>query len=160
LKINPDDIGSVIGSGGKVIKDIKERTGAEIDIEDDGTVFCSGKNGSAEKAKAIIEGMTHEYVAGERYEGEVMKITDFGAFVKIAEGTEGLVHISEIAPFRVDRVEKFLKAGDKVPVVVKGVDERDRLSLSIKMADAKFFANKMPVAPAPISSTIKPTDIK
>ncbi len=160
LKINPEDIGSVIGSGGKVIKDIKERTGSEIDIEDDGTVFCTGKNGAAEKAKAIIEEMTHEYVAGERFEGEVMKITEFGAFVKIAGGTEGLVHISEIAPFRVDRVEKFLKAGDKVPVVVKGVDERDRLSLSIKMADPKFFADKMPAMPAPASAPIKPADTK
>ena len=159
IKINPEDIGSVIGSGGKVIKEIKERTGSEIDIEDDGTVYCTGKNGSAEKAKAIIEEMTHEYVAGERFEGEVMKVTEFGAFVKIAGGTEGLVHISEIAPFRVDRVEKFLKAGDKVPVVVKGVDERDRLSLSIKMADSKFFADKMPAAPT-VSAPIKPTDTK
>jgi polyribonucleotide nucleotidyltransferase len=144
IKIKPDQIGGVIGSGGKVIKEIKEKTGADIDIEDDGTVYCTGKNGSAEKAKAIIEAMTHEYKAGERYEGEVTKIADFGAFVKIGNGnTEGLVHVSEIASFRVENVNTILKIGDKVPVVVKGVDERDRISLSIKLADPDWAKNKL-----------------
>jgi len=142
IKIKPDQIGGVIGSGGKVIKEIKEKTGAEIDIEDDGTVYCTGKDGSAEKARDIIEAMTHEYKAGEKYEGEVVKITDFGAFVKINGGTEGLVHVSEIAPFRIDNVSAILKPGDKVPVVVKGIDERDRISLSIKMADPDWAKNK------------------
>jgi len=149
LKIQQDQIGMVIGSGGKTIKDIKEKSGADIDIEDDGTVYCTGKNGSAEKAKMIIESMTHEYKAGERYEGEVTKITDFGAFVKIGFDSEGLVHVSEIAPFRVDRIGDILKVGDKVPVVVKGVDERDRISLSIKSADPEF-AKKKVVASAPV----------
>ena len=150
IKIKPDQIGGVIGSGGKTIKEIKEKTGADIDIEDNGTVYVSGKNGAAEKAKAIIEGMTHEYKAGERYEGEVVKIAEFGAFVRIGYNTEGLVHISEIAPFRVDRVEKYLKVGQKVPVIVKGIDERERVSLSIKMADSKLFEDKSgPVPPAP-----------
>ena len=144
IRIKPDRIGGVIGSGGKTIKEIKEKTGAEIDIEDDGTVYCTGKNGSAEKARDIIEAMTHEYKAGEKYEGEVTKTTDFGAFVKIGNGnTEGLVHISEIASFRVDNVSTILKVGDKVPVVVKGVDERDRISLSIKLADPDWAKNKL-----------------
>jgi polyribonucleotide nucleotidyltransferase len=146
LKIRPDQIGGVIGSGGKVIKEIKEKTGADIDIEDDGTVYCTGKDGSAEKAKAIIEEMTHEYKPGERYEGEVTKIADFGAFVRIGNGkTEGLVHVSEIATFRVENVNTILKVGEKVPVVVKEVDtERGRVSLSIKMADPNWANSKLP----------------
>jgi len=146
LKIKPDQIGGVIGSGGKVIKEIKEKTGADIDIEDDGTVYCTGKDGSAEKAKAIIEAMTHEYKPGERYEGTVTKIAEFGAFVRLQGDTEGLVHVSEIAPFRVENVNTVLKVGDKVPVVVKEVDpERGRIGLSIKMADPNFA--KKPVDP-------------
>lgn len=144
IKIKPDQIGGVIGSGGKVIKEIKEKTGAEIDIEDDGTVYCTGKNGSAEKAKMIIEAMTHEYKAGERYEGIVTKIADFGAFVRLQGDTEGLVHVSEIAPFRVDMVGSILKVGEKVPVIVKEVDpERGRISLSIKLADPDWAKNKL-----------------
>jgi polyribonucleotide nucleotidyltransferase len=145
IKIKPDQIGGVIGSGGKVIKEIKEKTGAEIDIEDDGTVYCTGKDGSAEKAKAIIEAMTHEYKPGERYEGTVTKIAEFGAFVRLQGDTEGLVHVSEIAPFRVDRVESLIKVGEKVPVIVKEVDpERGRVSLSIKLADPDWAKNKLP----------------
>lgn len=144
LKIKQDQIGLVIGSGGKTIKEIKEKTGADIDIEDDGTVYCTGKDGSAEKARDIIEAMTHEYKAGEKYTGEVTKITEFGAFVKIGLGnSEGLVHISEIAPFRVENVNTILKVGEKVPVVVKGVDERERISLSIKSADPDFAKKKL-----------------
>ncbi|MFA6536396.1 MAG: polyribonucleotide nucleotidyltransferase [Candidatus Paceibacterota bacterium] len=139
IRIKPDQIGGVIGSGGKTINDIKEKTGVEaIDIEDDGKIFITGKNGSAEKAKKIIEEMTHEYKRGEKFQGEVVKILDFGAFVRIGYNAEGLVHISEIAPFRVDRVTAVLKEGDKVPVVVKEIDERGRISLSIKQADPNF----------------------
>lgn len=144
IKIKPDQIGGIIGSGGKTIKEIKEKTGAEIDIEDDGTVYCTGKNGSAEKAKLIIEAMTHEYKAGEKYEGTVTKVTDFGAFVKIGDSdNEGLVHVSEIASFRIENVSTVLKPGDKVPVLVKGVDERDRISLSIKLADPEWAKKKL-----------------
>lgn len=141
-KIKQDQIGGVIGSGGKVIKEIKEKTGADIDIEDDGTVYFTGKNGSAEKAKAIVEQMTHEYKAGEKYEGIVTRVEAFGAFVRIAEGTEGLVHVSEIANFRVDNVSDYLKVGDKVPVVVKGVDEKERIALSIKSTSPDFIKKK------------------
>ena len=147
IKIRPDQIGGVIGSGGKVIKEIKEKSGADIDIEDDGTVYCTGKDGAAEKAKAIIEAMTHEYKIGERYEGVVTKIAEFGAFVRLQGDTEGLVHISEIAPFRVEKVESLVKVGEIVPVVVKEVDaERGRVSLSIKMANPDWAKNKLPKA--------------
>ena len=118
--------------------EIREKTLTEIDIEDDGTVFITGKDGGAEKAKQIIEEMTREYMKGDRFEGTVVKILDFGAFVKIGHNTEGLVHISEIAPFRVEKVSEMLKEGMIVPVVVKEVDDRGRVNLSIKQADPTF----------------------
>jgi len=142
IQIKPEQIGSVIGSGGKIIKQIKEDTGAEIDIEDDGLVYITGKDGTAEKARDIIESLTHEYKAGERFEGEVVRILDFGAFVNIAPSTDGLVHVSEIAQFRVEDVKKYLKEGDKVPVVVKEVDDKGRINLSIKQADPDFIKEK------------------
>lgn len=144
MKIQQDQIGEVIGSGGKTIKSIKEKTGAEIDIEDDGTVYITGKDGSAEKAMDIVESMTHIYKPGEKFEGEVMRIEAFGAFVNIGYETDGLVHVSEIAPFRIDNVADYLKIGDKVPVVVKGVDERNRIALSIKSANPDFIKKKNP----------------
>ncbi len=144
LKIKPDQIGMVIGTGGKVINEIKEDTGVEgIDIEDDGSVFITGKGGTAEKAAAIIAEMTHEYKAGERFTGTVVKLAEFGAFVSIGANTDGLVHVSEIAPFRIERVESVLKVGDKVPVIIKEVDpERGRIKLSIKDADPSFIKQK------------------
>ncbi len=139
IKIKPDQIGMVIGSGGKTINEIMEKTLAEIDIEDDGTVFLTGKNGAAEAAKKIIEEMTHEYKPGERFDGEVTRLMEFGAFVRIGANAEGLVHISELASFRVDRVSDVVKEGDKVPVVVKEIDEKGRINLSIKRADPHFI---------------------
>lgn len=143
VKVKIDQIGLVIGPGGKTINGIKEKTGVEeITIEEDGTVFITGKNGSAEKAFQIISDMTREYKKGERFIGEVVKILDFGAFVRITGGAEGLVHISEIAPFRVDRIEKYLKEGDVVPVVIREIDEKKRINLSIKEADPNFVKQK------------------
>jgi len=140
IKINPDQIGMVIGGGGKTIKEIKEKTGAEIDIEDDGSVFITGKDGSAEKASDIIKAMTKVFVKGETVmDAEVVKITDFGAFVKLNQSTEGLVHVSEIAPFRVESVAKLLKVGDRVPVIVKEIDDMKRLKLSIKDIKPDMF---------------------
>jgi len=140
IKIKPDQIGMVIGSGGKVVKDIKERSGAEVTIEDDGTVYLTGKDGSAEKAREIIEGMTHEFKVGEVLKGEVVKTADFGAFVSLNAYTDGMVHISEIAPFRVERVADIIKEGMIVPVKVIKVDsERGKISLSIREADPNFF---------------------
>lgn len=143
MKIKPDQIGMVIGGGGKVIKEIKEKSGAEITIEDDGTIYLTGKGESAELAKKTIEEMTHEFSVGEILKGEVVRIADFGAFVKLNHFTDGLVHISEIAPFRVERVVDIIKEGMIVPVKVIKVDrEQGKISLSIKEADPKFFAPK------------------
>ena len=143
VKINKDQIGMVIGPGGKNINAIREQTGTEITIEEDGTVFITGKGDGADKAKQIIEEMTHEYKVGDTANGVVVKIMEFGAFVKIGANTEGLVHISEIAPFRVDQVSAILKEGDNVPIKIIKVDERGRLNLSIKEADKDFFKPKV-----------------
>ena len=140
IKIRPDQIGGVIGSGGKVINGIREKTGAELTIEDDGTVYITGKNGAADAAKKIVEEMTHEYKVGDELEGEVVKIIEVGAIVKISSTTDGLVHISELAPWRVAKVTDLVKEGMKVPVKVVAVDaERGRISLSIKAAKPDFF---------------------
>lgn len=143
MKIKPDQIGLVIGTGGKTINEIRDVTHVDdITIEDDGSIFITGKNETAMKAKEIIFNMTREYLPGEKYDGEVVRMMDFGAFVKIGPNAEGLVHVSEIAPFRVERVETYLKEGDKVPVVVKEVDEKGRLNLSIKSANPDFFTKR------------------
>ncbi len=157
IKINPDQIGMVIGSGGKTVNKIREDTGAEITIEDDGTVFLTGKDGAADKAKIIIEAMTHEYVIGEAFTAKVIKIIEVGAIVSFNNGGgEGLVHISEIAPFRVTKVTDVLKEGMEVPIKVVGVDkERGRISLSIKEADKDFIKNPYPpVTPKPPTPTV------
>jgi len=144
IKINPDMIGMVIGGGGKTIKEIKEKTGAEITIEDDGTVYFTGKGDSAEKAKNIVLEMTHEYKVGEVLKGEVVKIADFGCFVKLNAFTDGMVHISELAPFRVERVSDIIKEGMIVPIKVISIDrEKGRIGLSIKEADKDFFSVKI-----------------
>ncbi len=139
IKIKPDQIGLVIGTGGKTVNEIKEKTGAEIDIENDGAVLITGRNDSAARAQKIIEEMTREYKIGEKFEGEVTKIFDFGALVRIAPNVEGLVHISEIAPFRIDNINKILKEGEKVAVIIKDIDEiKKKISLSIKDIDPNF----------------------
>ncbi|MFA6458852.1 MAG: polyribonucleotide nucleotidyltransferase [Candidatus Paceibacterota bacterium] len=143
MTIKPDQIGLVIGTGGKTINEIRDNTGVEdISIEDDGSIFITGKGGTAEKAREIIHGMTREYMPGEKFDGEVTRLMEFGAFVKIGPNAEGLVHVSEFAPFRVERVETYVKEGMKVPVSVKEVDEKGRLNLSIKAANAEFFTKK------------------
>lgn len=140
IKIDPDKIGMVIGSGGKTIKEIKEKSGAEITIEDDGTVYFTGKDGSAQRAKAVVEEMTHEFKVGEMLKGEVVKLADFGAFVRLNHFTDGMVHISELAPFRVAKVSDIIKEGMIVPVKVISVDaDRGKIGLSIKEADKDFF---------------------
>lgn len=139
LSIKKDQIGSVIGPGGKTINKIRDDTGvSDIVIEEDGTVFITGKEDSAERARDIIESMTHQYSVGEKFEGTVSRIVDFGAFVKLNDHAEGLVHISEIAPFRVEKVTDYLSVGKKVPVIIKEIDGQGRLNLSIKQADPNF----------------------
>jgi polyribonucleotide nucleotidyltransferase len=143
IKINPDKIGMVIGGGGKTIKEIKEKTGAEITIEDDGTVYFTGVGDSATKAKEIVEMMTHEFQVGEILKGEVVKVADFGAFVRLNAYSDGMVHISELAPFRVERVADIIKEGMIVPVKIIKVDAAaGKISLSIREADKDFFAKK------------------
>src|SRR3989338_4295271 len=139
IKIKPDQIGLVIGTGGKTIKEIKEKTGAIIDIEDDGTVYITGKKEACEEAKKIIEEMTHEYKVGDRMRAEVVKVAEFGVFVKVSGGTEGLVHISEIVPRRIKSADELVKVGDIVPVVLKEIDERGRLKFSIKDISPEWF---------------------
>ncbi len=143
IKVLKSQIGLVIGPGGKTINGIREETGVEdISIEEDGTIFIAGGAEAAKEALRQIEELTHEYKAGDTFEGEVVKIVDFGAFVRIGRNTEGLVHASEIAPFRVERVSSILKEGDKVPVVIKEIDAKDRINLSIKAVDPDFAKRK------------------
>ncbi|MEI6480494.1 MAG: polyribonucleotide nucleotidyltransferase [bacterium] len=141
LVINKELIGLVIGPQGKMIKEITEKTGAEINIEQDGTVYITGKNGSADAARELIYNLTREYKAGEVFSGTVTRLMDFGAFVQFAPNMEGLVHVSEIAPFRVQRVSDVLREGMQVPVIIKEIDEKKRINLSIKGVDSSFIKN-------------------
>lgn len=148
LKIKEDQIGLLIGPGGKTINGIKERSGCtEINIEEDGTVYVTGQNGTAEIAAGMIQELTREYAVGERFDGIVTRIMDFGAFVKIGTNTEGLVHISELAPFRVNKVTDVVSEGEQVPVIIKEIDEKKRVNLSIKDVDPNFASNKGVTAP-------------
>ncbi len=138
MKIKPEKIGAVIGSGGKTVNEIREKTNTEIQIEDDGTIFITGKGDDPAKARVIIEALVHEYVVGDLEEGLVTKITDFGIFVALNEKTEGMVHISEIAPFRINSIEKYIAVGQRIPVkVIK--NERGKIGLSIKEANKDFI---------------------
>jgi polyribonucleotide nucleotidyltransferase len=135
IKINPDKIGLLIGPGGKTIKGIVAETGAEINIEDDGSVHIYSNNGdSLARAKQIINGMTKEISIGETYQGTVVSIKEFGAFVEVLPGKDGLVHISELADFRVNKVQDVVKVGDAVWVKCIGVDDKGRVKLSRKAA--------------------------
>lgn len=143
MTIPVEQIGLVIGPGGKMINGIKDDTGVDdITIEDDGTIYMSGKNGTAEAAHARIQAITKVFAPGERAEGEVTRVLDFGAFVRISPTTEGLVHISELAPFRVARVADVVSVGETVPVIIKEIDEKGRYNLSLKDADADFATRK------------------
>ena len=133
IKSHPDKIRDVIGKGGATIRQICEESGAEIDISDDGQVRIYGENqAAAEKAFSMVEGITAEAEIGKIYTGKVNKIVDFGAFVNILPGTDGLVHISQIAEERVNQVSDYLKEGQEVQVKVLDVDNRGRIKLSMK----------------------------
>ncbi len=144
ISIHPDKIRDVIGKGGATIRSICEESGAEIDIGDEGQVRIYGENQeSAEKALSMVEGITAEAEIGKIYTGKVNKIVDFGAFVNILPGTDGLVHISQIAQERVNQVTDYLQEGQEVQVKVLDVDNRGRIKLSIKEAQAEL--NPAPV---------------
>jgi len=135
IKIHPDKIGLLIGPGGKTIKGIVAETGAEINIDDDGSVHIySSSRDSLNRAKEIITGMTKEIEVGESYHGRVVSIKEFGAFIEVLPGKDGLVHISELADFRVKNVEDVVKVGDLVWVKCIGIDEKGRVKLSRKAA--------------------------
>lgn len=137
IKINPDKIGAVIGKGGEVINKITKETGAQIDINDDGLItVAAADTANIERALEWIRGLTEEPEVGKIYEGKVVTIKDFGAFVNIMPGTDGMVHISQLSNERVERVEDVLHEGQIVKVKLTGIDERGRLSLSIKDVEA------------------------
>jgi polyribonucleotide nucleotidyltransferase len=138
LQINPIKIREVIGPGGKVINEIIEEYGVSIDIEDSGRIFVTAeKEEAAKKAVERIKNITREVKVDEVFQGKVKRILDFGAFVEILPGQEGLVHISQLAPYHVNRVEDIVKTGDIIPVKVISIDEQGRINLSLKEAKSK-----------------------
>lgn len=151
IKILPEQIGLVIGGGGKTINGIKDSSGVqEITIEEDGTVFVTGKNGTAQKAVDAIKSLTRVFTIGEPLDVTITRITTFGAFASIDTHHEGLIHISEIAPFRLETVEGIFTEGEVVPVVISKIDE-GKIGLSIKQHDPSF-AEKRGLKPTSTST--------
>ena len=152
LKVNPEKIGAIIGPGGKNIKKLVEESGCEIDIEDDGTVNIFSVSAEGMKiAVDAISGMTSEAEIGKIYRGKVVTVKEFGAFVEFLPGKDGLVHISELANFRVKKTEDIVKVGDDITVKCLGVDEKGRVRLSRKAAMEdrdKEMAAEQPQQPA------------
>jgi polyribonucleotide nucleotidyltransferase len=133
VKIDPDKIGKLIGPGGKTIRGIQERTGAQIDVEEDGTVFIACPDAEkAAAAKAEVEALGAEIKVGSVFEGRVVSVKDFGAFVELVPGTDGMCHISELATGYVKTVTEVVKVGDTIRVKVINVDENGRIKLSRK----------------------------
>jgi polyribonucleotide nucleotidyltransferase len=150
IQINPEKIGMLIGPGGKNIKAIQEGTGAKIDIDDDGTVYISHASAAgAEAAKAKVEAITEEVKIGKVYEGRVTSVKDFGAFIEILPGRDGLCHISELDDKFVDRVDSVCKVGDKLQVKVIAIDDQDRIKLSRKVLLREARAGAAPPHPGP-----------
>jgi len=136
MKIHPDKIREVIGAGGKVIRGIVEESGAKVDIEDDGSIKIFAVTGEAgEKARKLIEDIVAEVEVGRVYEGKVVKLMDFGAFVRLVGQTDGLVHISQISSERVAKVGDVLSEGQVVRVKVLEVDRSGKIRLSMKDVD-------------------------
>jgi polyribonucleotide nucleotidyltransferase len=135
IKINPDKIRDVIGPGGKMIRSISESCGVKLDVSDDGTINVAGNDSKKiQDAIDIIESITAEAEVGKLYEGIVKRITEFGAFVEILPGTDGLVHISQLAEGRVNRVTDVVQEGDLIWVKVLEVDRQGKIRLSLKEA--------------------------
>ncbi len=132
FNINPDKIKDVIGTGGKVINKIIDETGVKIDIDDDGKVFIATPDSEmAEKAKEIILAITEDFEVGKIFSGKVVKIMPFGAFVEVAQGKEGMIHISKLSDKRVEKVEDVVKVGDKVQVEVIKIDDKNRVDFKL-----------------------------
>ncbi len=158
IKVHPDKIRDIIGKGGATIRSITDETGASVDIEDDGTVKVYGsEGGSLQAAVDRILAITAEAEVGEIYEGKVVRIVDFGAFVNFLPGKDGLVHISQIAEERVNNVSDYLKEGQTVKVKCLDVDQRGRIKLSIKEANAELAAESGEAAaePAPAAEAVQ-----
>jgi len=133
LKINPEKIRDVIGPGGKIINQIIDETGVEIDIEDDGSVFITAASPEAgEKASEWVKNLTHEVTAGEIFQGRITRLMNFGAFAEVLPGQEGLIHISEISEKRTEKVEDALEVGQMVTVKVKEIDSLGRINLTMR----------------------------
>ncbi len=133
VRINPEKIGAVIGSGGKTINKLVEEFEVTIDIEEDGLVMICGVDAAkCALAKKAVEDIVHEFVAGEIFTGKVTRLMDFGAFVEVLPGNEGLVHVSEMAPYRVGKPGDLLAVGDVVTVRIKEIDDQHRINLSMK----------------------------
>ncbi|MGD0528715.1 MAG: S1 RNA-binding domain-containing protein, partial [Polyangiaceae bacterium] len=131
IKVKPDQIRLIIGPGGKTIKGIIDQTGVAIDVEDDGTVnVASADSDAVKKALDIIKGLTTEPEVGATYKGTVSRVADFGAFIEIMPGTDGLLHVSEMAHTRVDKVTDVMKEGDAVEVKVLSIDREGKIRLS------------------------------
>jgi len=131
IKIDPEKIGAVIGPGGKMIRKIQDESGAKIDIEDDGTVFISSPDGeSLARARAAVENLTETVKVGAIYTGKVVRVESFGAFVEILPGQDGMVHISQLASERVNKVEDVARLGDELTVMVTAIDENGKIRLS------------------------------
>ncbi len=145
IKIDPEKIGGVIGSGGKVIKNIIAMTGAQVDVEDDGSVSISAVDDEAvKKAVEWVEGLTHDVEPGEVYDGTVKRMMNFGAFVEILPGKEGLVHVSEMSTDYVQSPEDVVEIGQKVKVRVKEIDDMGRINLSMKFGEDADKPSKRP----------------
>jgi polyribonucleotide nucleotidyltransferase len=152
IRINPEKIGLLIGPGGKTIKGIQESTGAKIDVDDDGTVSISSlDSAAAEAARNKVEALCEEVKVGKVYEGKVSSVKDFGAFIEIVPGRDGLCHISELDDKYVGRVEDVVKVGDKIRVKVIAIDDHDRVKLSRKalLREEKGLPAEPPSQPPP-----------
>ena len=138
MHINPSKIRNVIGTGGKIINEIIDETGVQIDIEDDGSIFITSVDeASAKKAQQWIDNLTHEVKPGEIFNAKITRLMAFGAFAELLPGQEGLIHISEFSDKRVDKVEDIVKVGDIVPVKVKLIDDQGRINLTAKNIQPK-----------------------
>jgi polyribonucleotide nucleotidyltransferase len=131
VHVDPDKLGAVIGSGGKTVRALQDECDVRIDIEDDGTIYIASTSGpAAEKAQQMIEALTEEPEMGHVYTGRVVRTTDFGAFVEILPGTDGLVHISQLADYRVNTVRDVVEVGDEIMVMVTNIDPGGKIRLS------------------------------